>query len=299
MFKFLSCKFLSIFTAAAALSSVLTPAAFAAIVYSGPTDTTHAIDPAIPTSDSRFVQWADYIDPTRTAFAARGSTSINQSGGFNNLGDLTAEEISNSAMPGYLTVSFPTAIGNGSGADFAVFENGFLFGPAGRGLFAEYAYVDVSSNGSDFARFPSISLNTGPLSGNSPFASFDSTGIYNLAGKHAAGYGTPFDLQELSSDPLVTGGLLDLNNIQYVRLFDIPGNGAFKDSLGNPIYDNWLTTGSGGFDFRLGVGLGVGVINVASVPEPSGFALLSLWIASLATFHRRRRLERLCLERGA
>lgn len=292
-------NFLSVSVAAALSVCVFTPTAFAAIVYSGPTDTSHAIDPAIPASDSRFVQWADYIDPTRTAFAPRGSTSIDQNGGFNNLGDLTAEEIVNGASPGYLTVSFPTGIGNGSGADFAVFENGFLFGPAGRGLFAEYAYVDVSTNGSDFARFPSVSLNIGPLSGSSPFASFDSTGIYNLAGKHAAGYGTPFDLQELSSDPLVAAGLLDLNNIQYVRLFDIPGNGAFQDSLGNPIYDNWLTTGSGGFDFRLGVGLGVGVINVASVPEPSVLALLGFSIAGFTTFHRRRRQVSLSLKQGA
>lgn len=299
MFKFFLCKFPCIVSAVAVLSSVFTPAAFAAIVYAGPTDTLHAIDPAIAAQDSRFVEWADYIDPTRTAFAVRGSTSINQSGGFNSLGDLTAEEIGTGVMPGYSTVSFPTGIGNGSGADFAVFENGFSFGPAGRGLFAEYAYVDVSSNGSDFARFPSISLNAGPLSGSGSFASFDSTGIYNLAGKHAAGYGTPFDLLELSNDPLVAGGLLDLNNVQYVRLFDIPGNGAFQDSLGNPIYDNWLTTRSGGFDFRLGVGLGVGVINVASVPEPSAWVLLGLSLAVFATFRRRSRLECLSLEQGA
>lgn len=292
-------KFLSASVAAALTVCALTPSALAALVYSGPADTSHAIDPAIPANDSRFVEWANSIDPDRTAFAPRGSTSINQNGGFNNLGDLTAEEIGNGVLPGFLSVSFPTGIGNGSGADFAVFENGFLFGPPGRGLFAEYAYVDVSTNGSDFARFPSISLNSGPLSGSGPFASFDSTGVYNLAGKHAAGFGTAFDLQELSGDPLVTGGLLDLNNILHVRLFDIPGNGAFQDSLGNPIYDNWLTAGSGGFDFRLGVGLGVGVINVATVPEPSGFALLSLSIAGVTTFRRRRHLASLSLRQGA
>lgn len=291
-------KFL--FVSIAAVWSLLTPTAFAGIVvYSGPTDTEHSIDPAIKANDPRFVEWANYIDSERTFFAPRGSQVINQSGGYNSLGDLTTEEISAGDSPGYLTVRFPTGIGNGSGADFAVFENGFEFGPAGRGLFAEYAYVEVSTNGNDFARFPSISFNEGPLSGSRAFGSYDSTGVYNLAGKHAVGYGTPFDLGELNDDPLVAGGLLDLNNIQYVRLSDIPGSGAFVDSLGNPIYDNWLSTGSGGFDFRLGDGLGVGVLNVSSVPEPSSFVVLGLAVAGIATFRPRRRLAGRSLGQGA
>jgi hypothetical protein len=259
------------------------------LLFSGPTDTTHAIDPAIPASDSRFQEWANFIDPTRTSFAPRGSTVINQSGGFNSLGDLDATEIANGVSPGYLTVTFPTGIRNGPGKDFAVFENGFIFGSNANGpaLFAEFAYVDVSTNGVDFARFDSISRNTAPVAGSGAFASFDVTQVYNLAGKHANGFGTPFDLDELSSHLLVTSGLLDLNNIQYVRLFDIPGNGAFKDSLGNPILDNWLTTGSGGFDFRLGVGLGVGVINVAAVPEPSSLVLLVVASVGAAAYRRR------------
>ena len=251
-------------------------------IYSGPTDTVGGIDPAIPSTDSRFVEWANRIDPARTAFAPRGSTAINQSPtAFNHLGDLAALEIANGVSPGYLTVTFPTGIRNGSGADFAVFENGFNFGTNSAGvpgLFAEFAYVDVSTNGTDFARFPSIYLNGGPLPGGfgSNFSAFDVTNVYNLAGKHAAGFGTPFNLDDLSGNALVTGGRLDLNNIQYVRLFDIPGNGSFLDSQGNPIFDNWLTTGTGGFDFRLGPGLGIGVLNVSAVPEPSSFVLLGL-----------------------
>ncbi len=178
------------------------------LVFSGPTETTHAIDPAIAANDSRFREWANFIDPTRTSFAPRGSSVINQSGGFNSLGDLDATQIANGLSPGFLTVTFPTGIRNGLGHDFAVFENGFTFGTNSNGvpgLFAEFAYVDVSTNGVDFARFNSISRNTGPIQGSGAFASYDVTNVYNLAGKHAAGFGTPFDLDELTSHTLVSG----------------------------------------------------------------------------------------------
>jgi len=253
--------------------------------YSGPTDTTHAIDPAIPSNSSRFVEWANAIDAARTYFAPRGSTAISLTG-YNCLGDLDAGQIANGDSPGYLTVTFPTGIRNGRGADFAVFENGFTYGSP-NGLFMELAYVDVSSNGVDFVRFPSISTNTAPVAGSGAFAGFDTSNVYNLAGKHAAGYGTPFDLSDLLDAPSVQSGLVNLNNIQYVRLFDIPGNGSFLDSLGNPILDNWLTTGTGGFDFRLPAGQGVGVLN--AVPEPCGLLLLASAAGVCVWHHRRRR----------
>lgn len=278
---------LSCFLLLMPLSSV----SYADIVFSGPTETSHAVDPAIAARDVRFHEWADFIDPARTSFAPRGSAVINQSGGFNSLGDLDATQIANSAVPGFLTLTFPTGIRNGVGHDFAVFENGFTFGTNANGvsgLFAEFAYVDVSSNGVDFARFESVSRNTATLAGSGAFAGYDVTQVYNLAGKHAAGFGTPFDLGEFSSHALVTNGLLDLNSIQYVRLFDIPGNGAYLDSLGNPILDNWLSTGTGGFDFRLGTGLGVGVMNVSAVPEPSSLIMLAGAGLGFVALRRRR-----------
>ncbi len=264
-------------------------------IYSGPTDTSNSIDGGIAFTDSRFVQWANVIDESRTILAPRGSTTINQTGSINSLGDLDAAQIAGGMSPGFLTVQFPTGIRDGVGADFAIFENGFAFGQTDTGspgLFAEFAYVDVSSNGSEFARFPSIYLNSGALPGGfgSAFSAFDVTNVFNLAGKHASGIGTPFDLASLIDDPLVRSGQVNLNSIQYVRMFDIPGNGSFTDSLGNPIYDNWLTSGSGGFDFRLGEGLGVGVINATAVPEPSSMTMFAMIAGGIA--YRRRHQRR-------
>lgn len=252
-------------------------------IYSGPTEVSHPIDAAIPSDSPLFTEWAHDIDATRTYFAPRGSASISLTG-FNSLGDLDATQIAAGDSPGYLTVTFPNGVKNGAGPDFAVFENGFTYGTP-HGLFVELAYVEVSSNGVDFARFPSISTNVTPVTGSGAFAGYDMSNVHNLAGKHAAGFGTPFDLDDLLADPLVTGGAVNLANIQYVKLVDIPGNGAFLDSLGNPILDNWMTTGSGGFDFRLPAGLGIGVLN--AVPEPSTLALAGI-AALLATRWRPR-----------
>jgi hypothetical protein len=148
--------------------------------------------------------------------------------------------------------------------------------------------VEVSSNGTDFARFPSISTNTGPVQGSPPFAGYDMSNVYNLAGKHAANFGTPFDLSDLLTNPLVIGGSVDLGNIQYVKLVDIPGSGAFHDSAGNPILDNWLTAAStGGYDFKLSTGNGVGAIH--AVPEPASILLAYFAMCWLALFRNRRR----------
>jgi hypothetical protein len=260
----------------------LTAAAASAGIYSGPTQTSHPIDAAIPSNSPLFAEWADRIDASRTFFAPRGSTTISPTG-VNSLGDLDATQIAAGAQVGYLTVTFPKGVRNGAGADFAVFENGFTFGSP-NGLFAELAYVEVSSNGVDFARFQSISTNVAPVTGSGAFAGFDMSNVYNLAGKHAGGYGTPFNLDDLLTHPLVTGGAVNLASIQYVKLVDVPGNGSYLDSLGNPILDNWMTTGSGGFDFRLPVGQGVGVIH--AVPEPSSLALAG--VAALLAWRLRR-----------
>lgn len=174
------------------------------------------------------------------------------------LGDLDQSQIDAGVLPGNVTVTFDSPIINGDGPDFAAFENGFESGTLS--LFAELGYVEVSTNGVDYVRFPSISLTPGLVGG---YGGLDATGVYNLAGKHVNAYGncwgTPFDLEDLKDDPAVISGSVDLNEINYVRIIDIPGSGDFKDSLGNPIYDAWVTWGSGGVDFA-----GIGVINCLS-----------------------------------
>jgi len=227
----------------------------------------------------RFVGWASgVVNYSPSAGVSAGfQTPLNALGPVGasttivSLGDVSNPNAS--SVPGQITLSFSSGIANGAGADFAVFENGFL---SGGKLFAELAYVEVSSDGVDFARFASISLTPAAVGA---FGTLDSSGVYGLAGKHAAFWGTPFDLATLADDPLVTGGLLDLNNISYVRLVDIPGNGFYTDSLGNPIYDAYLTTGSGGFDLDA-----IGVIH--AVPEPTIWALTLLGGSALLLRHR-------------
>ena len=170
------------------------------------------------------------------------------------LGDLSAIAIGNGTSTGRITLNFVTPVRNLSGADFVVFENGFASeggaGVAGQ-IVGELAYVEVSSDGTDFARFPSRTLTPAAVG---PYGTIDPTNVFNLAGKHGNGYGlswgTPFDLSQLANDPRVLGGQVDLGAIRYVRIVDIPGSGNFTDSLGAPIYDAWLTTGSGGFDLE-------------------------------------------------
>ncbi len=180
------------------------------------------------------------------------------------LGDLTATQIAAHAPVGRLTLQFtnaahPQAIHNLPGADFVVFENGLVAG-TGRGgagtggIFADLAYVEVSSDGVNFARFPSVSQ-TAALVG--PYGTVNPTNVFNLAGKHANAYGdcwgTPFDLSDLANHPLVQAGTLNLNNVRYVRVVDIPGDGSSFDGFSptpHSIYDAWVTVGSGGMDLE-------------------------------------------------
>jgi hypothetical protein len=166
------------------------------------------------------------------------------------LGDLTASGITSGDPPGHITVTLAHPVADLPGADLAVFENGFSIGTQ---IFGELAYVEVSSDGNHFARFPSRSLVASPVPA---YGRFDATDVFNLAGKHANGYGvswgTPFDLSQLVSHPLVGAGLLNLQSITHVRVVDIPGTGQFFDSHTppSPIYDPWETFDSGGFDLE-------------------------------------------------
>ena len=70
--------------------------------------------------------------------------------------------------------------------DFEVFENALGFGGL---VFSELAFVEVSSNGIDFARMPAVSCIDRPLGAFDGIASEET---YNLAGNFTGGTG--FDL---------------------------------------------------------------------------------------------------------
>jgi len=141
---------------------------------------------------------------------------------------------------GMATLVFETPIRNVIGFDFAVFENGF-------DNFLELAFVEVSSDSIHFIRFPSRS----ETSVNQQVGSFgilDPAKIHNLAGKYQAGYGTPFDLEELKD----SAGL-DINSVNYVRIIDVIGilddSLGSRDATGTLVNDPYPTPFStGGFD---------------------------------------------------
>ncbi len=228
---------------------------------------------------------ASFADATRAMGVVDASTLPFPEVATVSLGDLNAAQIAANVPAGFITLGFAHSIFNGAGGDFAVFENGFdnAFSGDGSWVFAELAYVEVSTDGVNFARFPAVS--TGLESEldttfGRDFAATDPTNIYNLAGKHLAGWGTPFDLDDLSGDALVVGGLVDLSEINFIRLVDIPGDGTFLDSLDNPIFDSWPTVGSGGLDLDA-----VGGIHV--LPEPGTILVLGV----IAVMITRRRAE--------
>jgi hypothetical protein len=138
---------------------------------------------------------------------------------------------------GRITLTFSFGIGDGPGFDFAVFENSV------NNYFLELAWVEVSSDGVHFYRFPNVSLTP---AGVGPYGIVDAINIDGLAGKYRESYGTPFDLAVLR--PLYPA--LDVNNITYVRIVDIVGDGSCFDSASpsHAIFDPHPTWGSGGFD---------------------------------------------------
>lgn len=140
---------------------------------------------------------------------------------------------------GQITITFPKKIYNGSGYDFAIFENSF------NGRFLELAFVEVSSNCIDFVRFDTETLIDTTIDS---YGEIDSKKLKGFAGLHKVGYGTPFDLEDLKNKEEVITGKIDLNNIQYIKIIDIIGDGREKDSKNNLIYDPYPTFGSAGFD---------------------------------------------------
>jgi hypothetical protein len=189
----------------------------------------------------------------------RGYQDISDpSSGYPTLGDSTSaigkadgSSIVSLGDGGSAVVVFQRPIKNEAGYDFAVFENSFS------DTFLELAFVEVSSDGINYFRFPATS-NTQDIVQLDNAADMDARKINNLAGKYRALYGTPFDLHELSG---ISG--LDINRITHVKIIDVVGSilpaYATQDKNGKKINDPWSTPfPSSGFDLDA-----VGVIHQA------------------------------------
>lgn len=160
---------------------------------------------------------------------------------------------------GQAILTFDIPISNGDGWDFAVFENSFS------DTFLELAFVEVSSDGINYFRFPATSYTPeSPQVGG--FGEIDATKINNLAGKYRALFGTPFDLEELSNEDG-----LDINAITHIKIIDVVGcvqdEYATHDQYGNKINDPWSTPfASSGFDLDA-----VGIIHSKTVSVKEDF----------------------------
>ena len=212
--------------------------------YSPPTGEAGSI--AVHKDSSVIVGWANRVqsfDP--------GPQNINDSGSpLANFGipsfatghaEGTSVDVVSLGDGGSIVLGFNYPIMNGSGPDFAVFENGF------DDVFLEFAHVEVSTDGETFVRIPSVCLVQDTLQ-TSGFGSSNTELVHNLAGKFRQGYGTPFDLEDI-----VDSAGINLDSINYVKLIDVVGSiqGVYSsyDAEGHVINDPFPTAfESGGFD---------------------------------------------------
>lgn len=156
---------------------------------------------------------------------------------------------------GNIILQFNNPITNGEGYDFVVFENAFFSPPNQyQSAFAELAFVEVSTDGINYERFPAISLQQTDSQVGS-FQASDISLFSNFAGIYPVFYGVPFDLDD------IPGIIVDKNLVRYVRIIDAVGcinpQYASYDYHGNIVNDPWPTPfASCGFDLDA-----VGVIN--------------------------------------
>lgn len=211
---------------------------------------------AISSSSSQFVKWAD------RCVVQRGYINIDTpSLGYVSYGDSTMalgiadHSVVSLGDSGVATIQVAGTIYDGPGADFAIFENGFI-DPSNDSLaFLELAFVEVSSDGVHYERFPASSLTQTNVqiagSGDYMYANL----IDNLAGKYGVGYGTPFDLSVLPANPDV-----NTSAITHIRIVDVIGSinkHSSYDTAGHIINDPYPTNfATGGFDLDA-----VGIIN--------------------------------------
>jgi len=214
---------------------------------------------AIHMDDPAFVGWA--VDYTEYETGKRLDPAFQTPEKALGKADGTSFDVVSMGEGGRITMIFEPSIQNGEGWDFAVFANPY------DDYFLELAFVEVSTDGDVFVRFDAVSYTPDPVAS---FGRVDATLVNGFAGKYRQGYGVPFDLSDLSGKPEVTGGSVDIDDIRYVRIVDITGDGRETDIKDEKIYDPYPTTGSAGFDLDA-----IGVSNGA--PYPDGAILEESW----------------------
>ena len=216
---------------------------------------------AIVYDDVQFVNWASnveiqrgYLDISDTSVYQLGSNKASFGSPSDAIGPATTITTNTVSLgdSGVAVATFPLPITNGAGFDFAVFENSF------DDTYLELAHVEVSSDGINYVRFPSHSQ-TQTNTSIGGFGFLDPTYLHNLAGKYGAGWGTPFDLEELKDS-----ANLNIDAITHVKIIDVVGaidSYGTSDSYGNKINDPYPTPfSSGGFDLSA-----IGVIHQATL----------------------------------
>jgi hypothetical protein len=210
---------------------------------------------AIPYDSSCFIDWAvscnvvrGYVNIADTGIYASSSNYASYGSDADAIG-IADNNVVSLGDGGVATLVFNTPISDGPGFDFAVFENSIT------DTFLELAFVEVSSDGINYFRIPSVSL-TDTLTQTNGFGDTDPTKIHNLAGKYRAFFGTPFNIADIPDNPL-----LRKDSVVSVRIIDVVGsvnpNYASRDSEGRIINDPFPTPfASCGFDLDA-----VGVIN--------------------------------------
>ena len=202
---------------------------------------------AVAYNDARILNWATGVASYLPGTGVSDPKWMMPSQAFGPAGtDTTAVVVLGNG--GTITLTFASPITDGASWDFAVFENSFA-----SDVFLELGFVEVSSDGSHFARFDSAFQSTVTPCGS---CSGTAAEIGGLAGAYMVGYGTPFDLAALRNSPLVRDGAVDLTAIKYVRIVDIIGDGTTLDSFGRGIVDPITSGPTAGFDLD-----GIAVLN--------------------------------------
>jgi hypothetical protein len=229
---------------------------------------------------SAFIGWAKtcvvirgFVNISDTTFLYNGTNKATYGDAYYGVG-IANDSVVSLGDGGIAILTFDPPVANGPGFDFAVFENSYS------NTFLELAFVEVSSDGVKYVRFPAVSLTRTDVQVGT-FGVIDATKINNLAGKYRAKYGTPFDLQDLAD----SSGL-DMNHITNIKIIDAVGciqpAYATYDYQGHIVNDPFPTPfWSSGFDLDA-----VGVIHTGpqAIGDQDSTPKVQVWPNPVSSF---------------